>query len=572
MPPRSLACALLLLAASSSAKELCPRVRFVGEAPKLSETEKRLVCGDPDSDGWKNVSLPQAKDFVTAFLQARGKHFPSFKAEGETLVVEVGTTTIVRKLTGSGLDGVYDLGKRRKITGQPLTPDLLDKVKKGVQFELESRGYACPQAIVTADARTGEVHVDARPGAPRALENIVPARLDKVDPGVFRRYEAFKDGAPFDTRLLSLSSDRVKQDQLFLSAYYDVLCSTSDFSIVQRVVEGPPVLATVGVGADTEGLLIGKLRLQDARLGARASSAEADLYASKLEQSLDVFMHSYLGNSARLYLIPEVFLRRENEIQYEAAHAQASLSPAWSHDGTDLRVDVRGGPAYEYFNTLRGLGPEHSRWMAFVTRAQVMTHLYEYYQRDPRRGFMAALETSSRVRDVESNVTANRIQASGESLWNIGQYEPPPAILATRGQVGTTVISGSQTNAIGSIPPSDRYFLGGDADLRGFGRKRLPDDAAGFLTAAYEGLELRMGDVLPYGLQPFVFMDAAMGGRTDFALEPEVYYSPGLGVRWASPFGSVRATAGRGMTWSRGGPETAPAPRWQFFFSFGKEF
>jgi len=42
--------ALLLFPAAAAAKDLCPRVRFQGRAPKLDEVEKRLVCGDPGSD------------------------------------------------------------------------------------------------------------------------------------------------------------------------------------------------------------------------------------------------------------------------------------------------------------------------------------------------------------------------------------------------------------------------------------------------------------------------------------------------------------------------------------------
>ncbi len=562
---------LLALACPARARDVCPRLRFIGPQIKLSEVEKKLVCGDPGSDGWKNVSLPQAREFMTGFLQARGHHFPSFDVQGDALEVRVGTTTAVRKVTGQGLSGIYDLGKRRKIVGQLLTPSLLDKVKKGVIFELQSRGYACPSVVVTADARSGEVRVDADPGSPYKLAKIEPAQVSKIDPSVFSRYEAFEPGEPFDVRLLSMTSDRIKQDELFLSAYYDVACSTAGLRLTQKVVEGKPHLFTLGVGADTEGLLQAKARLKYSRLGYRASSAEADLFASRLDQSLDAFMNYYLSPDSRLYFVPEAFLRREDELPYEAAHTQVSFSPAWSHDGEDLHLDVRGGPAYDYFNTIRGLGPQRSRWFAFVTRAQVMTHLYEYYQRDPRRGWTATLETSSRVRGLDSSISDTRIQASGESLWNLGKYEPPLAILATRGQFGATWV-GDRADAFTQLPPTDRFFLGGDADVRGFQRQRLPDEAAGFLTELYDGVELRAGDILPAGIQPLIFVDAAMGGRDYFHVDPDVYYSPGAGIRWAPPFGSIRTTFARGLTWRRGSPTPAPRPHWQFFFSFGKEF
>ncbi len=572
---------LLLLAAPAFARarkpdtkphDLCPRVRFIGPTVKLSDNEKRLVCGDPNSDGWKNVSLPQARQFMTAFLQARGRHFPEFDANGETLEVRIGTATVVHKLTGTGLGPIYDLGKRRDVVGQLLTPSLLDKVKKEVTLELQSRGYACPNVVVTADARNGEVHVDVEPGGVYQLKDVQPARVEKIAPAAFDRYRAFQPGELYDARLLSVTSDRIKTDELFLSAYYDTICSSEGLKIVQRVVEGKPRLLTLGVGADTEGLFQARVRMVMSRLGKRASNAQATLYASKLEQSLDASANLYLSDSSRLFIYPEAYVRREDEIQYQAAHSQVSVQPGWSHDGTDFHVETRGGPAYDYFNTLVGEGPHRSSWGAFVTKTQVMTHLYEYYERDPRRGWMATFDTESRVKGWFSRATANKLQLSGESLWNLGRFDPPQLVLATRGLLGTTAVQGDPNLAFTQVPPTDRFFLGGDADIRGFQRKRLPDDAAGFLTAAYEGVELRAGHVLPGDIQPLVFIDAAMGGRRDFHLDPDVYYSPGVGFRWAPTFGTLRATAARGLTWRHNSPTEPPRPHWQFFFSFGKEF
>lgn len=565
------AAALAFLAASASAKDLCPRVRFTGPDPGLTEVEKRLVCGDPGSDGWKRVSLTQAREFMTAFLQKRGRHFPRFETEGDALVVDAGTTTIVRSLTGRGLEGIYDLGKRRKVKGRPLTPDLLDQVKKAVLFELSSRGYPCAKAAVTSDARTGEVRVDASPGERRLFGRIEPPPAGTVDPGVLDRYEAFSPGDVLDSRMLSLTSDRVKEDALFASAYYDVICSTAGAAVVQRVVEAPPHLLVIGAGADTEGLVQGRARFRQSRLGRRASTAEATLAAGRREQALDAQLRLYIASSSRLHLNPALFVRREDEVRYEAAHSRVSLSPAWTSDAGGRRLEVRGGPAVDVFDTVRGAGPRGGSWFEFVTRAEVATHLYEYFQRDPRRGWTAALETSHRLKGAHSAVGAHALRLTGQSLWNLGDYQPPLAVLATRGQAGT-VAGLSRADALAELPPTERFFLGGDADLRGVERKRLPDDAGGFLTSVYEGVELRAGDILPYGLQPFLFVDAAMGGAASFALEPDVYYSPGAGVRWASPFGTVRTTAARGLVWRRGSAFEPPRPGWRFFFSYGREF
>jgi translocation and assembly module TamA len=573
--PLSRAALAALLLWSSAAKAAddtpCPRLRFDGEAVKLTEVERKLVCGDPGTDSWKKVSLPQAREFLTAFLQHRGRHFPEFRAEGETLVVRIGTTTHARALIGTGLDGIYDLGKRRKVVGELLTPGLLDQVKKAVEFELKARGYACPKVAVTADARDGVVRADADPRDYHRFAVISTTGAANVDDAIFRRYEAFVSSETFDNRLLSISADRTKENGLFASAYYDVQCTTAGMGVALRVVEAPPRLITIGIGADTEGLVQGRLRLKQARLGRRASEAELTLFANQRQQSLESFMRWYLRSEDRLHIMPAAFARRENEVNYEAAHSEAALSPSWTHDTEDFRIEARGGPAVDYFKTLRGLGPRSDSWFQFVTRAEIKTHLYEYYQRDPRRGWTATLETAHRVKGAYSDVSAQWLRAGGQSLWNLGNFEPPLAVLATRGSIGTTVVDDPGA-AVNSLPPTQRFFLGGDADLRGVQRKRLPGDGTGFLTSVYQGVELRAGDVLPARVEPFLFIDAAMGGVRSFRVDPDVYYAPGAGVRWASPLGTIRTTLGRGLTWRRGSVTAPPRPHWQFFFSFGKEF
>lgn len=552
--------------------ELCPRVRFLGVEPKLTEVEKRLVCGDPETDSWKKVSLPEARHFMRAFLQDRGYHFPRFTADDDVLTVDIGTSTVVRKLTSQGFEGIYDTGKRRKIVGQALTPELLDKTKKAMAFELQSRGYPCPDVTVTADARSGQVQVDAEPGDVLLVRSVTAAKVEGLDPAVFNRFRAFEYDVPLDIRLLSLTSDRIKRDALFMSAYYDVVCSSSGVDVVQHVVQAPPHLVTIGVGFDTEGYAIGKARYQESRIGYRASSFEANAYVSEKRQSLDSTFRYYLRPADRVHLMPSAFVRRENELPYEAVHSQGFVGPSWTRDSGPYALEVRGGPALNYFRTIRGLGPDLSTWLEFQTRGEVKTHSFEYYARDPRQGWSAALETSSRVDGVASKVSADRLRLSGEGLVNLGAYEPPLAVLATRGALGT-LWNGDRSTVFFDLPPPARFFLGGDEDFRGAQRKALPNDAGGFITAVYDGLELRAGDILPYGLQPLLFLDGAMGGRRNFQLDPDVYYAPGMGLRWASPFGSVRASVARGLVWGRGAPHDPQfTPRWQFFFSIGREF
>ena len=62
----------------------------------------------------------------------------------------------------------------------------------------------------------------------------------------------------------------------------------------------------------------------------------------------------------------------------------------------------------------------------------------------------------------------------------------------------------------------------------------------------------------------------ARAGLTTETVDSPLYTAPGLGLRWASPVGTLRATLARGFA-SRQLAED-PIPNLQFFLSFGREF
>ncbi len=531
-----------------------------------------MVCGDPQTEGWGRIPFNQAQVFLKASLQQRGYQNPIFDPGPEVLMVDPGKKTYVKAFTVAGLPPEINPDKLRRIKGEPMTPKLLDTAKAALLSALQNRGYACPSISIEGNRETGEVSAEVQPGGIYRFEHFVPAQATGVDSAIFNRYEAFVRGQRFDSRLLELTAQRTMADSLFLSAYFDVRCSSGGMTITEKVVAGRPQLYKVGVGFDTEGLVIGKAQWQDSRIGPRVDTLEASVYASFVEQSATADLRYFAGPASRLYLMPKLSLGRQNETQYESLYSEFALLPSMSWDGQRLRAEFSAGPALENVHTLRGLGPERDTYPVFQTRLEFRDHLFDYYAGDPRTGWQAALESQSRVAGVDSSFTAHRLGVRGERLWNLGRYDPASLVLATR-YLGQTTLVRNGILAAGQLPFDMRFFLGGDADLRGAGRKDVPADGIGLLSVLYDGIELRMGDVLPYGLQPLVFVDGAMGGRSSFHLDPNFYWSPGVGIRCNSPVGSLRATMARGIVWRRDeSAEVLLTPRWHFFLSLGKEF
>jgi len=550
--------------------EVCPGVVFTGVKVGLTPVERRLVCGDPDSEGWKEVPRAQARRFIRAFLQQRAHHHPVFTVADGKLVVDPGPATRVTALVGDNLPAGVDLSKRRRIVGAPLTPATLDKAKADINGDLSNRGYPCPDVQLTADARTGEVLARFPPAETHLAHPIEEPDIPGIDPGIFRRYEAFRRDRPLDQRLLTLTSNRVVSEALFLNSSYDVSCGTAGVRIVHRVASAPPRLIRLGVGVDTEGFLLARARWKHSRIGWRASTVEATAFGSTREQSLDALMRYYLRPSSRVHLIPHAVAARTDDPRYEAVSGRLSLMPAFTWDDQDLHLEVRAGPALEYADTRRGVGAQNSYFQSFNSRVEVTDHQFEYFLREPRAGYHATLDTASRVSEISSELTAHRLRLWTERLWNLGAFEPPLAVLGARGWIGTTIV-GDRAAAERELPVAMRFFIGGNADFRGVGPGELGDER-GFLSGVYQGFELRAGDVFPMRLQPLVFLDAAMAGRSSLQLDPDVYYAPGFGLRWPTIIGAFRVTFARNLIWRRD-PATAPGRRhWQFFFSYGREF
>ncbi|HEX4046886.1 MAG TPA: hypothetical protein VH309_03585, partial [Elusimicrobiota bacterium] len=116
----------------------CPSIAFASAATiKLTDSERKLVCGDPKVEGWKRIPLNQAEYFMRVFLQQRGYQNPAFSVARAVLRVDAGPKSLVTALRVEGLPAGLDAGKLRMIVGQALTPATLDKVKAALLVLLQ---------------------------------------------------------------------------------------------------------------------------------------------------------------------------------------------------------------------------------------------------------------------------------------------------------------------------------------------------------------------------------------------------------------------------------------------------
>lgn len=561
-------------------KILCPGIELRGEIqPGLSDVEKRLVCGDEEvgnkiGGAWKEIPVSQMKFHLTTFLQDRALYHAQFSQQGDRIVVELGEPTRVTQLTATGAPESLMLDRKRGVIGEKLTPNLLTVVEQWVVQRLQAQGFACPRVRAEGNPDTGVITAEVETGARSNIVSILEDPLKGVREGMFRRYDAFRMGQPYQGDWVTLTERRILSQGLVQGIHFTTFCEPQGAVLKQEIVPGAPRLLSFGVGANTEGLLLLKTSWRNTRFGSSASLIDVTAQASTLLQQLSASMVWYFRDvPSRQYLKPLFELKHQNERTFQTISQRFQVSPGTSRDTRDWAFAVRSGPTYDVIRTLRGEGPRTSHFLSLETELRAGSHDFEFYRTSPRTGFDSTLTAGLNDKTLFSDVSAQRLRLQAESLWNYRDYDPPLVVIGLRTGAATT-ITPERVGASTLLPPNFRQFLGGSLNLRGFARNELPGDDDGGLTSVYGGLELRLGTLLPFGFQPFTFVDAGALGRTPLELDSPLFWSPGVGVRWESPVGTLRTTLAHGYVSGTG--LSAEAERdlshLQFYFSFGEEF
>jgi translocation and assembly module TamA len=554
----------------SAPNKMCDQIVVRDGSIDLSYNEKILVCGDKQGpQGWVRVPLTQAEYQLKVLLQNRGYLKPRFERDNDHLNVWLGKLTEISSLEVKGEEDLLDVEYKRKIVGEALTPEKLDEVKSWAEQELRANGFACPQVEVEARAWDGAVIAAINPGQKQTIGNISAEGLDGLDVETLARFQAIEPGQEYDAREVQLTINRMLGDGLFQSANFRATCNKDRVDLKLSTSTGRPRVLRLSVGATTEEFPFARLQFKNSRLDSRGSSYQLILYGSPRNQSAELTSEIYrFPGSRRTFWGPRALLNRDSEIIYEVMRAKVGLDVGRLWDQWHTRFGARVGPTLNYVDTLRGIGPSRTNYVSWEGSLTAMSHSYEYSSRSQSEGWIASFNYRGQRERLGSNLNADLYEVNAKHLWNIGDYNPPGLVLGSR--IQAMAIQAGQDNV--QLPLDYRIFMGGDRNLRGFPRQSLSNDGFGFLTAVYAGFELRLVEQLPYHLEPFLLVDAARFGDRRMTLDRSLFVSQGAGLRWSSPFGTLRATAAKGRVvddegWSQGYPQ-----KWVYFLSFGQEF
>lgn len=572
---RMLLAVLFFLGFSSAlgAERVCGRVYFLDGAVELSDNEKILVCGTSKSlEAWRSVPLEQARYQMNVLLQNAGYFSAQFDIQDEKLLITKGSQTTTSEFVMRG-DPALDLSEKRKVVGAPLSSKKLDEVKTWADLKARRGGHACPEVNVRAEVWRRSMLLELSGGPRQQIGTVNRTGYGDLDPDSIRRFEAFREGQAYNVLETQITTDRLMAQGLFQNAYITTECRGDivDLNFVTEV--GRPRLLRFSFGGSSEEFPFVDIWFKNTRLDRRASSFTTQIHLSPLSQSFLLDSEFFIfPNSKTTHFGPRFKAERKKEELYESnkIEAGADLERGWDQFG--LRLHARVGPTMNYLRTVSGQGPPEKTYLSWEGEISAVSHNYEAFTRQQFEGWMASLKYTGQRKGLGSDIAVDRYELRGKNLWNIKNYSPPLLIVATRFQ-GIFVDPHSRNNQdVVDLPIELRVFYGGNDNLRGFDRQSINNNELGFLTAVSAGLETRLVEVLPYMLEPFFLFDIGQVGEGRFDLSPPLFTTSGLGVRWPSPFGTLRASAARGDILNENSNTDSIPEDWILFLSFGQEF
>ncbi len=174
---------------------------------------------------------------------------------------------------------------------------------------------------------------------------------------------------------------------------------------------------------------------------------------------------------------------------------------------------------------------------------------------DPSQGYRLQFDITGAHRAVLSTVDVLHASALAKGLYTI---------FDNHRFLGRVQVGGVATNKFEDVPPSLRFFAGGDQSVRGYGYETLsPENENGVPVG---GRFLMVGSV-EYQYQfaqqwrGALFVDH--GNAINDPLDP-LATGAGIGVRWISPVGPLRLDVAKGLDPEFGGG-------WRVHFSMGPE-
>lgn len=422
--------------------------------------------------------------------------------------------------------------------GDVLNHAAYESAKQSLSGAALARGYlnarfTTHEVLVHPDSAHADVHLVLDTG-PRFRYGPVQFQQDVLDSSLLRGYVTFEAGEPVDFDQLMGLQNALSRSPYFRSV--EVRPDADDamgdrVPIVVGLEPLPAVRFEAGAGYGTDTGPRGRGAVQFRRLNRSGHRAETEFRVSTIEKS-----------ATTQYVIPWPYPRTDR-LALSAGYADLETETS---DSRTWRAGIKYTRARGHWQEMLSLLYQRETFVVGEDRGtKVLFQPEASWSRvraddrlDPANGYRVRLTARGAHKDVLSDVTFLTFETRVKGIVALA----PRTRLVARFDVGTTA-----SGRFRDLPPSVRFFAGGAQSVRGYryqslGPRGEDGRVVGGQSLLVGSLELEQRVFKRWGLA--VFYDAGNAFRS---FSDPVANGAGLGLRWISPVGPIRADGAFGL-------------------------
>ncbi|MFU8817648.1 MAG: autotransporter assembly complex protein TamA [Pseudomonadales bacterium] len=380
---------------------------------------------------------------------------------------------------------------------------------------------------VQEDRLHADIHLVLDTG-PQFRFGEVTFEQDVLNPRFVQRFVEFEPGDRYDVQKLLTLQRQLSESEYFrrvqIQAPPEMADEDHHVPVTVLVEPAPSQRYTFGLGFGSDTGVRGNIGVLVRRLNERGHRLAGDLRLSEIERSIGLRYDIPIRNIAADRVSFSATARQEEVGDADIDQFAVGISHVVTWQGFRRHLYLQGQRELFEF----GDEPQEgvNLLMPGVTLSRERANDLVY----PTRGYRIWADFRAGLDALISDVSFTRLEISGSWVRGIGE--------------DTRVLVRAEAGALWSdqfplLPPSQRFFAGGDRSVRGYGFRDLgPRNVFGDVIGAER---LLAGSVelerLFYGnFGAAVFVDAGDA----FDSSPDLNVGAGVGLRWRSPIGVVR--------------------------------
>lgn len=547
-------------------------IRMEGEHPGLLKNARAFVGEVEDHD---LASLTRYGDTVEEHirqaLQALGYYDPVISRQIEdgdppTLIIDVTPGEPVRVasrdvvITGPAKE---DSAFNGTWPAQPAVGDVLDHgqyetLRQTISSRASRLGYFDGvfeerRLAVNPQTHEAEISLHFASGERYRLGEVSFNEDHVFEPSFLERFVQIEPGTPYHAdKVAELSSD------LSNSGYFAQSIVTAPpneavdgvIPVKAKVSERDPRSVGVGVGYSTDVGPRFRGNWEEHWINPQGHRRGADTELSQPRQNITGWYEIPLDPPMTDSLRFGVGYQREDIEDVESD--RLSVGTQWRHEMENEWTRVL---SLRWERERFDIGDSESGNTRLLLPGVSFSKLHSDSPIDPSRGFRLQLDVTGGLREFFSTVDVLQVTSQAKGLITLADNHR----FLSRIEAGAVA-----TNSFSDIPPSLRFFTGGDQSVRGYGYETLtPEDSQGtgvggrYMVVGSVEYQYEVAD--SWRLATFVDRGNAIDNLTD-----PLATGVGVGIRWISPVGPLRLDIAKGLDEDLGG-------EWRLHFSMGPE-